>query len=257
MGAPYRLLAGRGRRVRPARGLADVVLIGADRIAANGDTANKIGGLAMALAARHAGVPLLVIAPETTIDRGTPHGGAIEIEERGADEVTSFGGVRSAPEGTRTLNPAFDVTPAVPGHGHRHRPTGDPDRPRRTPRADAPRPSRAVTPGQPSDQPDGSRDTSSPRSLIRSMPSRIRSSANSKSPSSRWPGPSRCCRTCSARKGNSSAGSCSRNRAGLGDVLRLDREARLLQRVAHDVVLHGVEGQLREGWREAGLAEAP
>ncbi len=112
MGAPFRLLPDGAAASVLARGLADVVLIGADRIAANGDTANKIGSFSLCLGARYAAVPALAIAPETTIDLATPHGGAIEIEERGADEVVTFGGVRTAPEGTRTLNPAFDVTPA-------------------------------------------------------------------------------------------------------------------------------------------------
>ena len=112
MGAPFRLLVDGAAASVLARGLADVVLIGADRITANGDTANKVGSFSLALAARHAGVPFLVVAPETTVDLATPDGDAIEIEERGSDEVVAFRGVRSAPEGTRTLNPAFDVTPA-------------------------------------------------------------------------------------------------------------------------------------------------
>jgi methylthioribose-1-phosphate isomerase len=112
MGAPFRLLVDSAAASVLARGLADVVLIGADRITANGDTANKIGSLALAIAARHAGVPFLVVAPESTVDGSTPDGDAIRIEERGSDEVVSFRGVRSAPDGTRTLNPAFDVTPA-------------------------------------------------------------------------------------------------------------------------------------------------
>jgi methylthioribose-1-phosphate isomerase len=112
MGAPFRLLPDGAAASVLARGLADVVLIGADRIAANGDTANKIGSFALCLGARHAGVPALAVAPETTIDLATPDGGGITIEERAADEVVSFAGVRTAPEGTRTLNPAFDVTPA-------------------------------------------------------------------------------------------------------------------------------------------------
>jgi methylthioribose-1-phosphate isomerase len=95
-----------------ARGMADVVLIGADRITANGDTANKVGSFALALAARHAGVPFIVVAPESSVDVATPDGTAIDIEERGAAEVISFRGVPSAPATTRTLNPAFDVTPA-------------------------------------------------------------------------------------------------------------------------------------------------
>ena len=112
MGAPFRLLVDGAAASVLARGLADVVLIGADRITANGDTANKVGSLALALAARHAGVPFLVVAPETTVDAATPDGAGIEIEERGTDEVTAFRGVRTAPAGARTLNPAFDVTPA-------------------------------------------------------------------------------------------------------------------------------------------------
>jgi methylthioribose-1-phosphate isomerase len=112
MGAPFRLLVDGAAASVLARGLADVVLIGADRITANGDTANKVGSFALALAARHAGVPLLVVAPESTVDPATPDGAGIEIEERGADEVTGFRGLRTAPAGTRTLNPAFDVTPA-------------------------------------------------------------------------------------------------------------------------------------------------
>jgi methylthioribose-1-phosphate isomerase len=112
MGAPFRLLVDGAAASVLARGLADVVLIGADRITANGDTANKVGSFSLSLAARHAGVPFLVVAPETTIDAATPDGAGIEIEERGADEVTSLRGVRTAPVGTRTVNPAFDVTPA-------------------------------------------------------------------------------------------------------------------------------------------------
>jgi len=112
MGAPFRLLVDSAAASTLARGLADIVLIGADRITRNGDTANKVGSLGLALAARHAGVPFLVVAPESTVDMATASGAGIEIEERGADEVTSFRGVRSAPAGTRTLNPAFDVTPA-------------------------------------------------------------------------------------------------------------------------------------------------
>jgi methylthioribose-1-phosphate isomerase len=113
MGAPFRLLVDGAAASVLARGLVDIVLIGADRITANGDTANKVGSFALALAARHAGVPFLVVAPETTVDPATPDGAGIEIEERGDDEVTSLRGRRTAPEGTRTLNPAFDVTPAT------------------------------------------------------------------------------------------------------------------------------------------------
>jgi methylthioribose-1-phosphate isomerase len=112
MGAPYRLVVDGAAASVLARGFADVVLIGADRIASNGDTANKVGSLALALAARHAGVPFLVVAPESTVDAATPDGGGIEIEERSQDEVLSVRGVRIAAAGSAALNPAFDVTPA-------------------------------------------------------------------------------------------------------------------------------------------------
>ncbi len=112
MGAAFRLLVDSAAASVLARGLADIVLIGADRITRNGDTANKVGSFSLALAARHAGVPFLVVAPEATVDMATASGEDIAIEERGADEVTSFRGIRSAPAGTCTLNPAFDVTPA-------------------------------------------------------------------------------------------------------------------------------------------------
>ena len=88
------------------------MLVGADRIAANGDTANKIGTFALSLAAAHAGVPFLVVAPETTVDPATPTGGDIPIEDRGAAEVRTFHGVRTTPDGATAINPAFDVTPA-------------------------------------------------------------------------------------------------------------------------------------------------
>jgi methylthioribose-1-phosphate isomerase len=94
------------------RGLVDAVLIGADRIAANGDTANKVGSVGLALACADAGVPFVVAAPWSTVDLATPDGSAITIEERDAAEVTSLAGVPTAPAGTRAFNPAFDVTPA-------------------------------------------------------------------------------------------------------------------------------------------------
>ena len=95
-----------------ARGLADVVVVGADRIAANGDTANKIGTYPLALAAARAGVPFVVAAPESTLDSATESGDAIEIEVRDEEEVLALGGVPTAPRGARALNLAFDVTPA-------------------------------------------------------------------------------------------------------------------------------------------------
>lgn len=111
MGAPFRLLVDSAGPFLLARGMADAVLIGADRVAANADTANKIGSFSLALAARHAGVPFIVVAPESTIDMTTKTGGDIEIEERGPDEVIAVRGTATAPPGTRTFNPAFDVTP--------------------------------------------------------------------------------------------------------------------------------------------------
>jgi methylthioribose-1-phosphate isomerase len=92
--------------------LSDAVVVGADRVAANGDVANKIGTYSLALAARRAGVPFVVSAPESTIDESTASGADIPLELRADEEVTSFQGVRAAPEGTRALNYAFDVTPA-------------------------------------------------------------------------------------------------------------------------------------------------
>jgi methylthioribose-1-phosphate isomerase len=94
--------------------LGDVAcaFVGADRIAANGDTANKIGTYALALAARAHGVPFYVLAPTSTIDPATPDGAAIPIEERAPEEVAGWRGQRTAPDGMAVWNPAFDVTPA-------------------------------------------------------------------------------------------------------------------------------------------------
>jgi methylthioribose-1-phosphate isomerase len=94
------------------RGGVRAVFVGADRIAANGDTANKIGTYGLALLARVHGIPFYVVAPRSTVDLTLPDGDAIPIEERGPDEVTTIRGVRVAPEGVRVANPAFDVTPA-------------------------------------------------------------------------------------------------------------------------------------------------
>ncbi len=112
MGAPHRLLVDSAGPFMLARGQADVVLTGADRIAANGDTANKIGTFSLALGARHAGVPFIVVAPESTVDMATPDGSSIEIEDRGTEEVVAMAGVPIAPEGATAVNPAFDITPA-------------------------------------------------------------------------------------------------------------------------------------------------
>lgn len=111
MGAPHRLAVDAAGPFLLARGQADAVLIGADRIAANGDTANKVGSYALALGARRAGVPFVVVAPETTIDMATATGADIVVEERAAEEVVTFRGRRIAPEGAGAVNPAFDLTP--------------------------------------------------------------------------------------------------------------------------------------------------
>ena len=88
------------------------VIVGADRIAANGDAANKIGTYGLALAARAHGIPFYVAAPSSTLDLATPDGSRIPIEQRDASEVASWQGARTAPVGVKVWNPAFDVTPA-------------------------------------------------------------------------------------------------------------------------------------------------
>ena len=112
MGAPYRLAVDSAGPALLALGVADVVLAGADRIAANGDVANKIGTFSLALAARYAAVPFVVVAPESSVDIDTPSGDAIPIEDRGAGEVVNVRGTAIAPVTAGALNPAFDVTPA-------------------------------------------------------------------------------------------------------------------------------------------------
>jgi len=93
------------------RGLVDRVLVGADRVAANGDVANKIGTYTLAVLARAHEIPFIVAAPLSTVDLATPDGGAIPIEERRPEEVTHLGGQPIAPPGVPVLNPAFDITP--------------------------------------------------------------------------------------------------------------------------------------------------
>lgn len=95
-----------------SQGLVDAVVVGADRVAANGDVANKIGTYSLALAAGRAQVPFVVVVPESTIDPDTPDGSGITVERRADDEVTHVLGVPAAPDGTRALNYAFDITPA-------------------------------------------------------------------------------------------------------------------------------------------------
>ena len=96
-----------------SRGKVDLVIVGADRVAANGDVANKIGTYPLAVLAERHRVPFYVAAPLSTIDTSVPDGSAIPIEERGAAEVTGYAGLRWAPEGVAVANPAFDVTPAA------------------------------------------------------------------------------------------------------------------------------------------------
>jgi methylthioribose-1-phosphate isomerase len=94
-----------------SQGLVDVVIVGTDRVAANGDFANKIGTLGVAIAAHHYGIPFYVACPSSTLDLQTPGGERIEIEERDAEEVTHLAGRRIAPDAMKARNPAFDVTP--------------------------------------------------------------------------------------------------------------------------------------------------
>ena len=94
------------------RGQVDVVLVGCDRVAGNGDVANKIGTYNLALAARSHGVPFYVCAPSSSIDITTVDGDAITIEERPEDEITHFRGELVCASGVRAWNPAFDITPA-------------------------------------------------------------------------------------------------------------------------------------------------
>jgi S-methyl-5-thioribose-1-phosphate isomerase len=108
LGIEHRLACDGAAPFLISQGHADAVVVGADRIAANGDVANKIGTYSLALAARQAGIPFLVAAPEATIDQATPTGAAIPLEQRADEEVTA----PAAPAGTKALNLAFDITPA-------------------------------------------------------------------------------------------------------------------------------------------------
>jgi len=111
-GIPHRLISDVAAGLVMKQGEVDLVVVGADRIAANGDTANKIGTYSVAVLARHHGIPFYVAAPFSTIDASLPSGAAIPIEERDGDEVRRAGGRLTAPAGTPVYNPAFDVTPA-------------------------------------------------------------------------------------------------------------------------------------------------
>jgi methylthioribose-1-phosphate isomerase len=90
----------------------DAVILGADRIAANGDFANKIGTYTVAVLAREHGIPFYVAAPSSSFDSKIKSGKEIPIEERAGDEITSWGGISIAPDGVKTYSPAFDITPA-------------------------------------------------------------------------------------------------------------------------------------------------
>jgi methylthioribose-1-phosphate isomerase len=108
----YRILPDSAATMAIMNGKIDAALIGADRIALNGDSANKIGSLAVALACHEAGIPFLVVAPESTVDRNLKDGSSIHIEIRSDDEINYFKGIQVAPIGSQTFNPAFDLTPA-------------------------------------------------------------------------------------------------------------------------------------------------
>ncbi|HEX8854992.1 MAG TPA: S-methyl-5-thioribose-1-phosphate isomerase [Thermoleophilaceae bacterium] len=112
LGIPFQVVPDASAGALMSRGLVDRIVVGADRIAANGDVANKIGTYTLAVLAQRHAVPFYVIAPLSTIDPATPTGADIPIEERDPSEVTSVGGVPLAPDGAPALNLAFDVTPA-------------------------------------------------------------------------------------------------------------------------------------------------
>ena len=111
-GVPFELVVDGAAAGLIRRGEADAVIAGTDRVAANGDVANKVGTYGLALAARAAGIPFVIAGPTSSIDGALPSGDAIEIEERGGDEVRTAGGALLTVPGTRCRNPAFDVTPA-------------------------------------------------------------------------------------------------------------------------------------------------
>lgn len=111
-GIPVTLIAEGAAASLMKQGEVQWVIVGADRIAANGDTANKIGTYMLACLARQHGVRFMVVAPTSTVDLATPHGEAIPIEMRAPEEVLGFAGCRTAPAGAAAYNPAFDVTPA-------------------------------------------------------------------------------------------------------------------------------------------------
>jgi methylthioribose-1-phosphate isomerase len=112
-GVPHELVVDGAAAGLLRRGAADAVIVGCDRVAANGDVANKVGTYGLALAAHAAGVPFVVAGPTSSIDPTLPDGDGIVIEERDAEEVRHAGGALVTPTGTPARNPAFDVTPAA------------------------------------------------------------------------------------------------------------------------------------------------
>ena len=112
LGIPSTLIVDSAAGMLMRKGDIGCVITGADRIAANGDTANKIGTYTLAVLAKENGIPLYVAAPISTVDMSLPSGDQIEIEQRSTREVTEFRGIAVAPEGVEAFNPGFDVTPA-------------------------------------------------------------------------------------------------------------------------------------------------
>ncbi len=112
-GIPAQLIADSAAAHLMKSGEVQWVVVGADRIAANGDTANKIGTYQLAIAARHHGIRFMVVAPSSTIDMATPDGAAIEIELRAPEEMLAFAGTPTVVAGAKAWNPVFDVTPAA------------------------------------------------------------------------------------------------------------------------------------------------
>jgi methylthioribose-1-phosphate isomerase len=110
-GIPLTLITDNMAGFMMKRGEVDCIIVGADRIVANGDVANKIGTYSLAVLAKAHGIPFYVAAPTSTIDLNMAHGDLIPIEERSADEVTHLAGKHIAPVGVRAAHPAFDVTP--------------------------------------------------------------------------------------------------------------------------------------------------
>jgi len=111
-GIPTTLIADNMAGAMMRQGKIDAVIVGADRIAANGDVANKIGTYTVAVLAREHGIPFYVAAPISTVDLNTPDGSKIPIEQRDLTEVTHLAGKQIAPDGVQVENPAFDVTPS-------------------------------------------------------------------------------------------------------------------------------------------------